>query len=215
MDVLTGSLTKNESVNLDEAWRKLYWHSRRYTVLHGAPLTLWRPICGYLLTFEQGVALQRERPVGRAFTLLINEQTVWPLRPHRLCRLFNFCNAPLTVGWITTERLQQLLTTDSALAHHCIERISASSDDLTTLIAHQMQRTTLPSLARTLLTLWEWSDRRFIHCTQAELAMVLNTYRESMTVLLHTLQRRGLIRLHYRRIEIVSLYGLRQLAEDY
>lgn len=207
---VTGSVNTREPVGC-----KLRAHSRQYTLERNAPLTLWRPIEGYLLTFDKGIALQRERAKGRTFTLLLKEQTLWPLQQYRLYRLFNLSNEPLLVGWLSRDRLQALLLVDSALAYDCIRQMIANSNKLTIVIGQQMQRTALSYLAGTLLTLWEWSDRRFIHCTQAELAMVLNTYRESMTVWLHTLQRRGLIRLHYRRIEIVSLYGLRQLAEDY
>ncbi len=190
-------------------------HLRVYTVAHGTPRTFWRPIDGYLFTFETPLILQHERGSARPFSLFLPAQTMWPLRARRLMRFVTAHKAGATIRWASAEKLCALMDNCPDFALYCIERMSRSEAQLSEQLGYALHRSLLPRTAWLLLRLWELSDKRFIYWTQAELATALNVYRESMTVVLGELQQRGLIRLHYRRIEVLDRWALQRVAEAY
>ncbi len=190
-------------------------HLRVYTVAHDQPQTFWRPVAGYLFTFDREIILRRERVTARPFGMLLLPQMVWPLAAHRLIHLAAPHRQTATIGWLSVSRLRNLFVHCPQVASFCLERLTQAEMRLGQQLGLALCRTTLPRTAQLLLDLWELSDRQFIHWSQAELAIVLNTNRESMSVWLHELQQRGLIRLHYRRIEVRDRWGLQQVAEDY
>lgn len=190
-------------------------HLRVYTVAHDQPLIFWRPVTGYLFTFDTEIILRRERVTERPFGVLLLPQMIWPLAAHRLTHLVTSCQQTATIGWLSSSALSDLFVHCPQVATFCIERMMQAEMRLGQQVGQALRRTALPRTAQLLLDLWELSDRQFIHWSQAELATVLNTHRESMSVWLNELRQRGLIRLHQRRIEVLNRWALQQIAEDY
>lgn len=69
-----------------------------------------------------------------------------------------------------------------------------------------------PRLARALLRLAEGAPDQVVHAAHQELADMVATYRETATLALHRLQRRGLVTLGRRSVRLLDPPRLRQEA---
>lgn len=70
-------------------------------------------------------------------------------------------------------------------------------------------------LARLLLDLASGSDRTTIRTSHQALADMLGTYRETVSTILRTFKKEGLVELGYRRINVKDVDALRALASSW
>lgn len=184
------------------------------TVTYDAPLTLRLPVNSYLFTFETAVTLIEAREGVRPFGRLVLPCGIRPISANTPTQVRPPHDRKTSIGWLPKSALCDLFVTYPALAPYCIEQLTRQMQRLSEQVGHALHRSALPRIAQLLLDLWSISDKRFIFWSHAELAIVLNMHRESLTVLLNELQRRSLVQLHNRRIAVCDVAGLRRLAQD-
>jgi CRP/FNR family transcriptional regulator, cyclic AMP receptor protein len=109
--------------------------------------------------------------------------------------------------------LERLIMDHPKVGLRLLEQLSARLVE-TELIVEDFAFKSVPArLAGQLLRLTETSDDNTVEATHQELADMIATYRETVTLTLHDFQARGLVELSRRSIQIRDPVGLQGLAE--
>jgi CRP/FNR family transcriptional regulator, cyclic AMP receptor protein len=108
--------------------------------------------------------------------------------------------------------LERLIMDHPRVGLRFLEQLSARLLE-TELIVEDFAFKSVPArLAGQLLRLIEGSNDRTVEATHQELADMIATYRETVTVTLHEFQARGLVELSRGSVQIRDPTGLRELA---
>ncbi|MCA9984782.1 MAG: Crp/Fnr family transcriptional regulator [Anaerolineales bacterium] len=176
----------------------------------------------FIIILEGIVALHKTRPgdLHSSFSrwlrphLLVAKNALWSGEPRAL-----FPDGYLEA--ITSSRYALLNTADIEAA---IDQVPVLREILCGLMANAAQfsihdlsfrqRSQPARMARLLLDLWDSSRGHCLPYSHRKLAPLMDTQRETVTVTLHVLRDAGAISLQRRRIEIVDLDKLHQLAEE-
>jgi CRP/FNR family transcriptional regulator, cyclic AMP receptor protein len=109
--------------------------------------------------------------------------------------------------------LERLIMDHPKVGLRFLEQLSARLLE-TELIVEDFAFKSVPArLAGQLLRLMETSDDNSVEATHQELADMIATYRETVTLTLHEFQDRGLVELGRRSVEIRDAAGLQAQAE--
>ncbi len=95
-----------------------------------------------------------------------------------------------------------------------LEQLSARLLETEAIVEEFAFKSVPARLAGVLLRLAETSDNRTVRASHQELADMVATYRETVTLSLNQFQDQGLVALGRRRVEVLDAAGLQAIAES-